>query len=240
MKYLCSLFLLLIVVQLQAFQLSSGLDKADRNSILDRIGFSSSTKFLSDPYPLGGYNGVELSLSIESISADELSELGDSTGSDGKLQYPVISFAKGIYNNIDLHAHMNPYGGSIGMSSYGLLVRWGVYESEKVPLSLSLVTHANFSNLNNQMTVKTTGVDIMTGLSLVDSSFYLGLGTLNADATFMGGTSGLNSSGKEESESATVLHSYFGYIKHFRPLFIALELNKYESNLFSAKVGTRF
>ena len=43
------------------------MTKSDRQDSLEILGLSTSYKNVADPYPLGGYSGVQLSYTVESI-----------------------------------------------------------------------------------------------------------------------------------------------------------------------------
>ena len=55
--------------------LPRNLNDAQRIETLEILGPSSAPKILGNPYPLGGYSGVELGYSVQILPTEKLSEL---------------------------------------------------------------------------------------------------------------------------------------------------------------------
>ena len=53
----------------------SSLTSHDRGQVLAILGYGSAVKILDNPYPLGGYSGLEIGLSTEFINTSQIAKL---------------------------------------------------------------------------------------------------------------------------------------------------------------------
>ena len=216
------------------------LSKADREESLRVLGFGTSTKILSDPFPLGGYSGLEFGVSISDVPVEQLKSLGDKVGSgQSDISYSGFSIGKGLYNNIDVFLNVTPYFQSSQISQFGGQLRWSFYQAETLPLSVSVVGHASSSNIGNQISERTIGFDLIGGLNVNSVALYSGIGRITSSGEFMGGGRGLTDSGFEESESVTGFHYLLGVNVRLTDFFISAEMDQYTQSIFSAKLGLR-
>ena len=238
--FLCVLFLTSSQSH-AAIHLPSQMNQNDRKEVLRIIGFGTSGKILSDPYPLGGYSGFELAISVENLPTDDLSTLGSKLPSPQQdVLYPKLTIAKGLYDNLDFSIHFTPYNKDQQLSQFGGLFRWGFYQATFLPLSASLVVHVHTINVGNQMSSSCYGADLVGGINVNNVSLYAGLGSLRASGTFMGGPNGVTDSSDLARENVTGLHSLAGINVHLAQFFFAVELDRYSVSVFSAKAGVRF
>lgn len=234
-----------------AIDFPRGLTKDDRQEVLRMLGFNTSTKLLTNPYPLGGYSGVEIGMSLEMVNIDGLSRLGNGTSSDqSDFRYPVLSLGKGLYENIDIFAHFIPPLPSSRLSEFGALVRWSFYQGQYVPLSLSITAHGNRISIQNSFSSQTYGGDFIAGLTMNNFSVYVGGGYLAATGSFTSGTGGdavvdpsdpdVNPNSNLVSEEAFTLHSVLGVTLQQGMFFLAAQVDRYRDAVYSTKVGIRF
>ena len=66
-----------------ALEIPRGLSQPDRVEVVETIGLGAAPKILSNPYPLGGYDGFEVGYSIEFINVRDVNRLGCAVGSAG-------------------------------------------------------------------------------------------------------------------------------------------------------------
>lgn len=224
-----------------AIQIPRNLTKEDRQEVVRILGVGTSSKLLSDPYPLGGYSGVEVGLSIESLPIDDLSRLGDKTEPQSRFLYPKISIGKGLYNDIDMFVHFIPYSESTGLSEYGAILRWAFYQAAFMPASFSAVVHTNSSNVGNVFTSQSYGIDLVTGINVTSFSLYFGGGKVWAVGRFIGGSNGyLSNTNQPEFETVDSIHTVIGGAYNFYPFTFALEIDQYSQTVFCGKLGARF
>ena len=221
--------------------LPQNLSKNDRISVTQIIGLGTSSKILSDPYPLGGYAGFEAGFSIESIPADDLARLGNGFApAQSAVTLPKLTIGKGLYNNIDMFLSFAPYTSQDELSQYGGILRWGFYQSPSLPLSLSTSVNVNSADISNKLATHSYGVDVMGGMNVDRVALFAGLGYAEALGTFLGGASGLTDSKNEETEVATGLHTVVGVDIRIADVFVALQVDRYTVSVFSGKLGMRF
>lgn len=220
----------------------SYLTKSDREVTLAILGFGTSSKILASPYPLGGYSGLELGVSTESISTKEIGEL--STGSDmpSTFLFPKFSIGKGLFNDLDIFFHFVPLTELTSFSEYGLDLRWVFFQAKFFPTTLGLRVHANSANISNILITESHGFDLIAGVNLSTFSIYLGIGSAIALGYFAnsGTPLPLNDSGSDEYESITSFHSVIGSSIQLGSLVLAGQIDHYVNPIYSVKVGFRF
>ena len=246
---------LLLALYLSSFFASAidfprGLTHEDRQEVLRLLGFNTSTKLLTNPYPLGGYSGVEMGVSVEMVNIEGLSDLGNKTsGGQSDFHYPTVSFGKGLYENFDIFVHFIPPLPNSRLSEFGGLIRWSFFQGQYVPISLSATLHANRIGIQNSFSCQTYGGDLIAGLTMNNISVYVGGGYLTAQGSFLAGSTGDGvvdpsdpavSTTSLVSESARTLHSLFGLTIQQGIFFVAAEVDRYRDSVYSAKLGLRF
>jgi hypothetical protein len=239
---LVTLIVLMTSLSFASVQVPKNLSHTDRLEALKILGFNTSSKILSDPYPMGGYSGFELGLSVETIPTEGLSHLGDGlTSPQTDISFAKLSVAKGFYNNVDAFFQFTPYSRQGDLAEYGGILRWGFYQATFLPLSASLLAHVDTGDVGNHVVTQSYGIDLVGGLNVDDISLYAGLGVMEASGTFMGGTDGITDSGQLESENIRGTHTIIGgNIRVQQDGFIAIEFDRYADSVFSVKTGLRY
>lgn len=233
-------FFIIFIQFSMGLELPTQLTSSDQIRSLEILGLGTTAKFLSNAYPLGGYSGLELSLSASSFDTKEISTLGAGAPQTDMVYFPTITIGKGIYNNSDLFFHFIPASKTAGLSSFGFSFRWSFYQALFLPLNFSMVAHGNSSNIESKMITRNLGFDLMMGLSLSQFSFFLGGGWANSAGKFTGGTQGITASGNSENQKVESSHFMFGATYNFEPFFIALSIDRYKEEVYSTKVGFLF
>lgn len=224
-----------------ALTLPQNMNSTDRQEALRIIGLGIASKTLTDPYSLGGYNGLEFGFSLESIPTEDLARLGNRLpASQSEVTIPKFTIGKGVYSNLDFFIHFIPYNQRLELSQYGGVLRWGFFEASSVPLSASVLAHINTGNINNQITTRSYGADLMGGINVNEVALYAGFGVAQATGTFIGGTTGVTNSQKVETEGVNSLHTVVGGSFRYRKFFVAVQLDRYTQSVLSGKIGLRF
>lgn len=224
-----------------AVRIPKNLDQKDRETATKILGWGTASKLLADPFPLGGYSGLELGVSFISVPVDDLSRLGSkNVGPQDDFTFPKISVGKGLYNNIDSWVHFIPYSESTGLSEYGGIFRWCFIEAKFFPGTFSLVAHGNAANITNTFSSQTAGADLITGINIGRIGFYLGGGRIYSTARFIGGVTGVTDTLKDETVSVEGFHSVLGASLKLQNLFAVVQIDLYTLPIFSTKFGFRF
>jgi hypothetical protein len=234
-------------VAFAAIHLPLNLNKGDREEALRIVGFGTSSKLLSDPYPLGGYQGFEVGVSVETVPTEDLGRLGSRlTTPQQDVSFPKLTIGKGLYNDLDFFVQFTPYNHQDELTQYGAIVRWSFYQAKSLPISASVLAHANTGNINNLMTTKSYGFDVITGINVKNVALFAGIGPIEASGTFVGGKdansvpSGITASNLIENEFVSGLHTVVGVNVHISQVFFAAQLDRYSVQVFSGKLGVRF
>ncbi|HEY8272821.1 MAG TPA: hypothetical protein VIG33_18150 [Pseudobdellovibrionaceae bacterium] len=220
--------------------LPTGLNASDRETTLGILGFGSAIKLLSSPYPLGGYDGVEVGLSSEYIPSSDLASLGSKSTSGNDINYFSLVLGKGLFYNIDILVQFVPLPQEEFISGFGGQLRWSFYETKFMPLALSLVFHGSSMNFNNLLGCETTGMDLMGSVNMRDVSLFFGAGQARSVGSFIGGTGGITDSGNAETSDISSPHTVFGISIRMSNVFLALEVDRYVHSTYAGKMGFRF
>lgn len=226
-----------------AIQLPKNMTQTDREEALRIIGFGTSGKLLTDPYPLGGYAGFETGISVENLNTYDLSQLGSRlTNPQQDVAFPKLTLGKGFYNNVDIFLHFTPYNRQDELSFYGALARWGFYQAKFLPLSASVVVHMSSANFSNLLVTQAYGSDLIGGINVDNVSLFAGGGILQSSGTFLGGPNGItdNLSPGTTEEFASGFHALIGANVHLSNLFVTIQIDRYTQPVYSGKVGVRF
>lgn len=249
----------LVLFVLAIFSASSGavtipkqLSVSDREEVTRTLGVATSTKLLTNPFPLGGYSGFEVGLTLELIDVSNISRLGATTGEAGdqELRYGRLAFGKGLYQNVDIFLNFVPQSAGSEMTSFGGAARWAFYEAKYLPINLSFIVSGSHANFNNDFEALSLGLDLAGGIYINNFSLYMGVGQVRTKGTFMAGTGtdatvdpsdpDVNPLTNTVSHTIHQTRSFAGFTMHFSELFLAAELDRYADTVYSARVGARF
>jgi hypothetical protein len=226
-----------------AFALKSlpkSLTPSDQNRALEILGFGSASKILNNPYPLGGYMGIEMGLSTEFIPIEDLEGLGSGITERGEFNYYTLTLGKGLYYNIDTYLYFSPAVQGEDFQNFGAQVRWGFYEFGFFPLSLSAVLYGGGANFSNLINISTFGTDLIATVNMENVAIYTGVGSIRAVGTFVGGANGITASQETEQQDLVEVHTLFGINIALAKMFVAMEIDRYTDTVYSGKLGVRF
>jgi hypothetical protein len=223
-----------------AMSLPKNLNASDRETTIGVLGFGSATKLLSSPYPLGGYDGVEVGLNSEYIPLSDVASLGSKSVSGSDINYFNLVLGKGLFYNIDILMQFIPMPQDESISGFGGQLRWGFYEAKFMPAALSLVFHGSSMNFNNVLGSETTGMDLVGSVNMRDVSLFFGAGQARSVGSFIGGTDGITNTGNTETTDVSSPHTIFGISIKMSNVFLALEVDRYVQSTYAGKLGFRF
>lgn len=237
------IFFILIfsIPSLAAFQLPKQLSESERLRVAEIVALGSSSKLIGKPFSLGGYSGVEVSLSQEWIDTEEIGSFGSGSSRTDQLSFGLLHLGKGLYNNIDVYVQFLPFSQAESLSYFGAQARWVMYEAQSMPAYISFVMSANSFGLSDQIQTNSVGWDVVFGFSYKDLTLYTGLGLNRSSAEFVGGADGVTDSGLTVKESVSSQHSVSGFHwRFFNEYFLAAQIDRYQDSVYSLKLGTRF
>jgi hypothetical protein len=257
--------LLFFGVAANAVVIPVDLSRSDREEVVRLLGLATSTKLLTNPFPLGGYSGFEIGLAVELIDISNLPKLGCDVGAPGcpntgegdkELRYPRIHIGKGLYNNVDVFLNFVPQSTGSEMTSFGGAIRYSFYEAQFLPVNLSLVITGGHVNVNDQFEGVTLGADLVGGLYINQLAIYLGVGQLRSSGTFLAGDLTANPINKDvtvdendpdvNGNTNTVkhrvnqVHTLAGASVHLDDVFLAAQIDRYPEPVYSFRLGLRF
>lgn len=218
----------------------SNLNAVERVKTLEILGFGAASKLGSSPYPLGGYDGVEVAIGTEYIPISDVATMGSKSSARGDLNYVNLTVGKGLYYNVDILIHFIPMPQEESISGFGGQIRWAFYEAAFMPASLSVIAHTSSTNFANVLSAETTGLDFVGSVNMKDVALFVGLGQARSLGSFIGGVNGITNTGKTESASVTSAHTLFGVSIDIGRAFIALQVDRYVQSTYGGKLGWRF
>lgn len=223
-----------------ALPIPKNLNPVDRLNAVEVLGFGTSYKVLGNPYPLGGYSGYELGVSMEFLNTEEISRLGAKAGEQPTTSYFVLSLSKGLYYGIDFSLQFSPLGQSERFSGFGGAVRWAFAEMSNQPVHFSLQASANSASFQEQINTTTQSLDFISGYIRDAWTLYGGVGLIRTSGVFIGGVNGITDDQKTATESVSSLQYFGGLSVHLSDYFIALQANRVVENNYALKLGARF
>lgn len=227
-----------------AFNLPKGMTSDERKITMQTLGFGTTAKFASNPFPLGGWSGVEISLNQEFISVEKLKNLGAVKGSSGDLSYTQLSFGKGFYNDFDGFISFTLPRQQSEVQNYAGLLRWAFFDLDSRMYIASMDLHGQGLNIANLFISDSFGYDLV--FSRVSSwwSCYGGAGWLQIKTKFIGNNTqfneGLTSNGQTISESEDHARYFAGVHARYQNYFSVLEVQRVYDNTYSLKIGYRY
>ena len=219
----------------------TNLTTENRQELVEILGYGAAPKVLGDPFPLGGYSGVEIGVSNQIISTVDVAKMGDHTSTQERTPYVGLSLAKGLYYNFDVFINFVPLGQDEGISGFGGGLRWGFFEAEYLPISLSAQVASQSLNFQNKINVSAQTLDLIASYKIDPVTLYLGGGSVTASGEFLGGGSdGVTDTGSVENVSMTANHFLGGVSYRSSLFFIAGEISRATQNSYGVKIGMRF
>ena len=240
LRLICILSVFLSTVVHAETALPRNLNRDERQRALQILGFGSAAKVLDNPYPLGGYSGIELGVSSEFIPVEDLASLGSKTTDKGEFNFQTLTLGKGLYYNVDMHAYFTPFGQNEKMQSYGAQIRWGFYEASFFPISFTAMLYGGGANFANLINITTLGIDVLATVAMDNVAVYAGVGQVRAIGKFIGGVGGITDTQETFEEDILEGHSVFGASVDISKIFIALQIDRYTDSVYSGKIGYRF
>lgn len=214
-----------------------GLSQGEQEILAEIVGFGTSYKLVNDPYPLGGYSGVEMGLSLESLPTGDIGYFGRTAPTVKNVVYPKITFGKGLIRNFDMFFGFIPVNSSTGVALYSGALRWGFFQATYIPACFILVLSGTSTNFQNLIFSQSQGVDLVTGINVDPFSFTLGAGLLNSETQF---DPTITSALKKTSINSRTLHLFFGGTISIGDAFAALQIDHYTMTTVAMKLGARF
>ena len=219
-----------------SLSLPYNMTDGEQQLVLQLIGFTTSFRPVDNPYPLGGYSGLELGLSMESLSTEDIGYFGSGASVDRNVVFPRLSIGKGIFDNVDIFFNFVPFNEGTALGIYSGALRWGFFQATFVPASFSLIINGTNTNLENVFISQTVGVDLVSGVNVDPLSFYVGVGTLYGQGQFAPSITLENAATNQVGRS---FHTMIGINMSLNEVFTALEIDTYSTTTVSFKVGTR-
>lgn len=221
-------------------KLPNGLDSEERKSVMKSIGFVGTTKYVSNGYMLGGYDGIEFSSQVESIPFSDVNHLSMTSIDQQNQILTRLGFAKGFYHNLEISLQFIPFFLQTEMSGYSGSIKYTMYEDENVPVTIDVLLHGGGINFGNLLGVQSTGMDFVVNYYRKYWSFYAGFGQTRVIGTFIGGNNGLTEDNQTATEDLGQNRVFAGTSYDFQTFQLGLQAERFYETTGIVKVGKRF
>lgn len=222
------------------YSLPTQLTSDNQKKVSEILGFSSAAKMNFSPDPLGGYQGLQISVSRDFANLSQIKSVGSSQSDMDYFGSSQLALGKGLYYDFDIFFIMTPPQDQ-DYSQFGGLLRWRFKEYSEVGVSLGLMAQVSGSQYSSAFGSRNTGADLYSYWSLNKFKFLLGVGQARSISTFVGGSSGLTSSSSSQSEDqqVDVLSSHvWGSLSYvWNPWVITLGYDRYVDDNYSLRIG---
>jgi hypothetical protein len=220
--------------------LPNNLSERDRKTAIEILGYGTASRILSDPYPLGGYSGLEFGVTNEVINTQNISTLGNRSVAQTETSYTSLTLGKGLFNHFDFYFSFSPASSTENFSAYSAQIRWGFYESPHRPLYSSVVVHGSTAQFDQLLSMSTQGIDVVGGYRIEELILFYGVGYLKVQGYFEGGNLGLTDTNNPSSEVLTGQRFFAGIHIQLNPWFMAMQIERVAQTSYAAKIGVRF
>lgn len=215
------------------------LSQTDRHSALLLLGPATSSRVLSSPYPLGGFQGIEVSLSRQNIPFTFLNSIGDKKNDQRDLDYSTLTIGKGLYYNIDLFLSFIPMIQYDSLSHFSTQIRYQFWQSNNNFFRLSGILHSSTSNIDNQISLQSYGYDFVGTTTIDRVSLFIGIGNSTNRGRFIGGKNGLTDNLETVTEVSIIPHQLIGIEWPIANFFWAAQVDRFNFPFYAFKFGYR-
>ncbi len=218
--------------------LPTGLDRAEIEQIIERIGFQASTRLLRGAEAYPPWPGIRFGVDVSVSPQMDFSTLGDRNGSEPKLYVlPRFHFVKGLWGNVEIIFSSLPVTNQPGYSATGGILKWSFYKETAGWLSVSAFTGYTYvSAFRGDYTGNNFEFGLYASKDYVRLKPYLGASVLVAQ----GGVRPTLAKTAFVSSLKGTLHIFLGMELEY-PVTIAGEFGLFNlSPSFTLLIGKRF
>jgi hypothetical protein len=221
-------------------KLPNGLDSEERKTVMKTIGFSGTTKYVSNGYQLGGYDGIEFSSQLESIPFSEINQISMTNINQENQVLTRLGIAKGFFHDVEISFQFIPFFLQSEMSGYSGSLKYMFYEDEGMPLTVDFLVHGGGINFANLLGIQSVGVDFIVNYYKKYWAFYLGFGQTRIIGSFIGGNNGLTEDNMTATEDLGQNRVFSGLSYDFQNFQLGLQVERFYDETFILKIGKRF
>lgn len=233
----------LLFVSTTAFaqiEVPRSLTESDRRKVLEVLGPSTQVRLMGDPYPLGGYSGIDVGVSRDSIPGARLNGLGTTAENKSDIGLYSIALGKGLYYNVDAFLVFVPFSQQERISSFGGGARWLFYEMDSYPAYFSFQASANSTSFQNKVNLSNQSFDFLASAIQSDFTFYVGFGFVRSTAIFQGGAGGVTADGTTKVTALTKGRGLLGASYRWSKYYASVQVDRSSDENYAVKLGYRY
>ena len=207
---------------------------------MQSIGFSGTTKNVSNGYLLGGYDGIEFSSQLESIPFNKINSLSTTVIEQENQVLTRLGITKGFYHNLEISFQFIPFFLQTEMSGYSGSIKYTFYEDDNLPLSIDVLAHGGGINFANLLGIQSVGLDLTVNYFKKYWTFYTGFGQTRIIGSFIGGDNGLTDDKLTATEDIGQNRYFFGLAYDFQTFQLGIHMERFFDDAAIFKIGKRF
>ena len=183
-------------------------------------------------FPLGGFPGIELGLSYDSVAF---------SATEGSQSLIKFQMAKGLYNNVDILFDFSPFSPDLGYTHYAGGARWRAYESGLIEslhavLISGLFLQTSGTTFRETVYVSSFSAEVYTSLIFQRGSLNASYGRLFSDGRFRE-VQGEASEGIDLSAQAFQVGGSLEVLPKF---FVSASASLLPSPIYAVQLSVRF
>ncbi len=234
MKLIASIVFLFSHYASARFDVPPATSEKDQKTIFSVLGFGIATRELSDPVPLGGKQGFDLSLQTEWIP---ISDLQSEQKALQFFQINSVSMGKGLPYKVDVLMSWSLFNAEDEFSRYAGQIRWGFYEFENFPGILSMSVSGSGARFGENLDVRTIGWNLLSIVQVHKTSLFFGGGQVRSFGQMQ---SNLSYTGTTQFSTLDSWRTLFGTNFRIGDFFVLLQVDRVSQFQYSTSVGYRF
>lgn len=237
------LILLLMLFSFEVFasiDLPKNLTAGERERFLRIFGLGFAPTLSSYLVPLGGSEGAEVTLDYQTVQTREVSQLGARSKAQPYTSIMGLTFAKGIFYNIDLSFSFNPGLQDENLKSYAAHGRWISDLRWDWPATFGFNIFAHGLQIQDKVSSRTVGFDFFAVYYIDSLSIQAGVGSARIIGSFTGGADGVTDTGQNEPADVMAYRWFAGLGGRSGRLIWGAEAAQYENLTLSGRIGFRF
>lgn len=233
--------LLLLAVPTYASNLSTGMNSAEVDQVVERLGQGAASKLLRSAESYRDFfPGIKISVEINTLYAKDLDGFGDSNGTvGGFIPVPRLNFAKSLILDLEWIFNYFPGATSSSISGWGSIIKWNFYKDKSMYLDGAVyIGFTKVDGANGDYAGSDYEGGFYVSRDYVKYRPYLGLGILMAKGAV---SSGLVKPGANFESTQSTLHAFLGSELVLPLITLAGQLDMFNlSPRISVSIGKKF
>lgn len=216
------------------------LNSDEQKKIVQILGFGFTPGLSTHLIPLGGFDGAEVSLGYQSVTTEQIAQLGSGAEKSSTILMPQLFLSKGLYEDLDVGIAFTPGIQEEDVQMFHMHGRWSFQPNSKIPYLLGINVYAAGAQWQNLYQNRVLGADLFLVRYFDQFSLHIGLGRARSISQFTGGTDGITASRNNESIDLFENRLFAGFGYQFGKFLFAAQVFRFTQSTYNFNFGYRF